>query len=65
MEETKINFRTKLWVKNEFFKICKDQNVKVSSSDNLTSTEEKELSRKVQSIRRRGNGVCVLLIETK
>tara|TARA_R110002072_G_scaffold273118_1_gene433475 strand:- start:244 stop:417 length:174 start_codon:yes stop_codon:yes gene_type:complete len=39
--------------------------VKVLSSDNLTSTEEKELNREVQSIRRRGNGVCVLLIETK
>lgn len=39
--------------------------VKVSSSDNLTSTEEKELNREVQSIRRRGNGVCVLLVETK
>ena len=39
--------------------------VKVSSSDNLTSTEEKELSKEVQSIRRRGNGVCVLLVETK
>ena len=39
--------------------------VKVSSSDNLTSTEEKELSREVQSIRRRGNGICLLLIETK
>ena len=39
--------------------------VKVSSSDNLTSTEEKELTKEVQSIRRRGNGVCVLLVETK
>ena len=39
--------------------------VKVSSSDNLTSTEEKELAKEVQSIRRRGNGVCVLLFETK
>lgn len=39
--------------------------VKVSSSDNLTSTEEKELSREVQSIRRRGNGICLLLVETK
>ena len=39
--------------------------VKVSSSDNLTSTEEKELSKEVQSIRRRGNGICVLLVETK
>ena len=39
--------------------------VKVSSSDYLTSTEEKELAREVQSIRRRGNGICLLLIETK
>ena len=39
--------------------------VKVSISDNLTSTEEKELSREVQSIRRRGNGICLLLVETK
>ena len=39
--------------------------VKVSSSDNLTSTEEKELAKEVQSIRRRGNGICLLLIETK
>ena len=39
--------------------------VNVSSSDNLTSTEEKELTKEVQSIRRRGNGVCVLLVETK
>ena len=39
--------------------------VKVSSSDNLTSTEEKELSKEVQSIRRRGNGICLLLVETK
>ena len=39
--------------------------VKVSSSDNLTSTEEKELAKEVQSIRRRGNGICVLLVETK
>ena len=39
--------------------------VKVSSSDNLTSTEEKELTKEYQSIRRRGNGVCVLLVETK
>lgn len=39
--------------------------VKVSSSDNLTSTEEKELAREVQSIRRRGNGICLLLVETK
>jgi len=39
--------------------------VKVLSSDNLTSTEEKELTKEVQSIRRRGNGVCVLLVETK
>ena len=39
--------------------------LKVSSSDNLTSTEEKELAKEVQSIRRRGNGVCVLLVETK
>ena len=37
--------------------------VKVSISDNLTSTEEKELSREVQSIRRRGNGICLLLVE--
>ena len=37
--------------------------VKVSSSDNLTSTEEKELSKEVQSIRRRGNGICILLVE--
>ena len=37
--------------------------VKVSSSDNLTSTEEKEFSKEVQSIRRRGNGICVLLVE--
>ena len=37
--------------------------VKVSSSDNLTSTEEKELSKEVQSIRRRGNGICLLLVE--
>ena len=39
--------------------------VKVSSSDNLTSTEEKELSKEVQSIRKRGNGICLLLVETK
>jgi hypothetical protein len=39
--------------------------VKVSSSDNLTSTEEKELAKEVQSIRRRGNGICLLLVETK
>ena len=39
--------------------------VKVSSSDNLTSTEEKELSKEVQSIRRRGNGICLLLVEIK
>jgi len=39
--------------------------VKVSSSNNLTSTEEKELANEIQSIRRRGNGVCVLLVETK
>ena len=39
--------------------------VKVSSSDNLTSTEEKELSKEVQSIRRRGNGICLLLVETE
>lgn len=39
--------------------------IKVSSSDNLTSTEEKELAKEVQSIRRRGNGICVLLVETK
>ena len=39
--------------------------VKVSTSDNLTSTEEKELTKEVQSIRRRGNGACVLLVETK
>ena len=39
--------------------------VKVSSSDNLTSTEEKELAKEVQSIRRRGNGICVLLLETE
>lgn len=39
--------------------------VKVSSSNNLTSTEEKELSKEVQSIRRRGNGICLLLAETK
>ena len=39
--------------------------VKVSGSDNLTSTEEKELSKEVQSIRRRGNGICLLLVETK
>ena len=37
--------------------------VKVSSSDNLTSTEEKELAKEVQSIRRRGNGICLLLVE--
>ena len=34
MEETKINFRTKVWVKNEFFKICKDQNVNASARFN-------------------------------
>ena len=39
--------------------------VKVSSSDNLTATEEKELAKEVQSIRRRGNGICLLLVETK
>ena len=39
--------------------------VKVSSSDNLTSTEEKELAKEIQSIRRRGNGICLLLVETK
>ena len=39
--------------------------LKVSSSDNLTSTEEKELAKEVQSIRRRGNGIRVLLVETK
>ncbi len=39
--------------------------VKVSSIDNLTSTEEKELAKEVQSIRRRSNGICLLLVETK
>ena len=39
--------------------------VKVSSSDNLTSTEEKELAKEVQSIRRRGNGICLLLVEVR
>ena len=39
--------------------------VKVSSSDNLTSTDEKELSKEVQSIRRRGNGICLLLVEAR
>lgn len=34
MEETKINFRTKTWVKEEFFKICKDQNVNASARFN-------------------------------
>ncbi len=34
MEETKINFRTKVWVKNEFFKICRDQNVNASARFN-------------------------------
>ena len=34
MEETKINFRTKTWVKDEFFKICKDQNVNASARFN-------------------------------
>jgi hypothetical protein len=39
--------------------------LKVSSSDNLTSTDEKELSKEVQSIRRRGNGICLLLVEAR
>ena len=34
MEETKINFRTKTWVKDEFFKICKDHNVNASARFN-------------------------------
>ena len=34
MEETKINFRTKTWVKEEFFKICKEQNVNASARFN-------------------------------
>ena len=41
------------------------QIAKVSSSDSLTSTGEKELSKRVQAIRPRGNGVCVLFVETK
>ena len=39
--------------------------LKVSSSDNLTSTDEKELSKEVQSIRRSGNGICLLLVDAK
>ena len=39
--------------------------VKVSSCDNLTSTEEKELSKEVQSIHRLGNGISLLLVEAK
>ena len=31
MDETIINFRTKNWVKKEFFKLCKDQNTNATS----------------------------------
>ena len=41
------------------------QIVKVFSSSNFTSSEEKQLSKEVDAIRRRGNGVCVLLVEIK
>ncbi len=41
------------------------QIVKVLSSDNFTTSEEKQLSKEVNSIRRRGNGVCVLLVEAR
>ena len=34
MEDTKINFRTKTWIKEEFFKICKDQNINASARFN-------------------------------
>ena len=34
MEETKINFGTKTWVKEEFFRICKEQNVNASARFN-------------------------------
>ena len=39
--------------------------LKVLSSSNLTVTDERELTKHVESIRRRGNGACVLLVETK
>lgn len=50
MEETKINFRTKTWVKEEFFKICKDQNVNASARFNdfmrrvISESQSKTLS---------------------
>ncbi len=34
MEETKINFRTKMWVKKEFFRICKEENINASARFN-------------------------------
>jgi hypothetical protein len=31
MDDTIINFRTKDWVKKEFFQLCKDQNTNATS----------------------------------
>ena len=39
--------------------------LRVYASDYLTVNEEKDVTKEVEAIRRRGNGVCLLLVETQ